>query len=229
MSKRFAIAVCVACVVFASSSLVRASSISLVEVPLDTLLGSSYSAVGSTMTTPMVSGNLVTQVFSQAYVNDAGLYAYLYQVDNIGVTGNSAAEMFTVGMFGGPMNGDEVGYLSGTIPTGFNSGGQSPELEGYVDSITGGLEISFYYTKREGYQIDVGENSRVMYVVSHYAPGVVVGSVINGTSVSGPVVGAVVPEPVGLWRPDRDRGRVVPTEMRPWTVVPARLNDGEKR
>jgi len=43
-------------------------------------------------------------------------------------------------------------------------------------------------------EINAGENSRVMYVLSNYLPGMVIGSVINGESASGPVVGAV-PEP----------------------------------
>ncbi|MBN1395349.1 MAG: PEP-CTERM sorting domain-containing protein [Pirellulales bacterium] len=194
MREKLTLAACVACVVCMSTVLARAGTISLVEDSLENLLGSGYTAATSLMTTDMSSGNLITEVYSQAFYDGSGLYAYVYQVNNIGVSGNSAAEMYTIGLFAGSAGYGDVGYLDGTLPGGFLAGGQDPYGSGFVDSLVSGLEISFYYSKLLSLEIRPGENSRVMFVLSELAPGEVIGSVIDGTTATGPVVGAV-PEP----------------------------------
>lgn len=192
MKRGFASVCCMLGIVFFAAAPGNAGKIGLVEDSLDNLLGSAYSAVDPMMTTNMAAGNLAANVYSQAFVNGDGLYSYLYQVDNVGAAGFSAVELYTIGQFAGTV--DFMGFLSGTLPAGFLAGGLSPEMEGYVDPLPNGLEISFYYTKREEAQIPVGQHSRVMYVLSELPPGEVVGSVINGECASGMVVGAL-PEP----------------------------------
>ena len=184
---------CIVCVFCIGTAPSHAGPITLTEKTLDQLLGAGYTAASSLTVTDMSDGNLVSNVSSRAYVNN-GLYAYLYQVDNTGTTGNSSIEMFTLGQFAGSVGSGEVGYLSGTSPTGFLNGGQLSEPNCFVDSMLSGLEISFYYGKDTGTQIDVGECNRVLYIVSTYSPGMILGSVIDHDSASGPVVGAV-PEP----------------------------------
>ncbi|MEN6407330.1 MAG: PEP-CTERM sorting domain-containing protein [Thermoguttaceae bacterium] len=180
----------------ALTGLVHAEPITLVEKSLTDLLGAGFTTAGTLLNSNMSSGNLHSEVLSQAFTN-GGLYVYLYQVDNTGVAGNSSAELFTLGEFAGSLNAGDIGYLSGSIPTGFTSGDQVPESEAYVDELAGGLDISFYYTKRSGYEIAPGEVSRVMFLRSDYAPGQVVGSVIDHDAASGLVVGAV-PEPTTM-------------------------------
>ena len=104
MKRTISIALCSLCVVCIAAVPGRAGSISLVEASLDDLLGSSYAAIGSLMTTDMSDGNLVSEVYSQAYLGDDGLYGYLYQVNNMGTAGNSAAELFTLGLFAGSVS-----------------------------------------------------------------------------------------------------------------------------
>jgi len=180
-----------------SASSLSAGLVTLQEQSLTDLLGSSPQALGSLLETDMSAGNLVSVAYSRAYTDGEGLYAYLYQVDNTGEAGRSPVEMFTLWPF---LVGDdpmEMGYLSGTIPSEFLSGGETPEAEGYAEDIGAGMEVSFYYTKKAGKQIVAGEHSVVMYALSAYAPDQILGNVIDGSVGSGPVVGPV-PEPATL-------------------------------
>jgi len=177
-----------------------AGPITLGTGTLNGLLGSSPIADGTVLQTVMNSGNLRSQVYSQAYHNLAGDYAYLYQVENTGVVGNAPIEMFTLWPFTGADDDSVMGYLTGTIPTGFLTTGtpQVPESEAYVDVLGSGPQISFYYELRAGKAIAVGKHSVVMYVMSRLTPDEIQGNVINGSVGFGDVVGPVVPEPATL-------------------------------
>lgn len=186
---------CVLAVCFAAASVSGAGIINLEEgtYDLDTLLGDGIVAATSLMTTPMSSESIWADVFSRAYVDDAGLYAYLYQVENTGTVGNSAVEMFTLWPFTDATDNTRMGWLDDT-PDGFLAGGQTPESTGFIDDLP---VVSFYYGKRNACDIDINEHSRVMYVLSQLAPDEVLGNVIGGSVGSDNVVGPV-PEP-GTW------------------------------
>ena len=146
-------------------------------------------------------GNMKAEISSRAYSGDNGLYAYLYQVDNTGLPGNSSVEMFTLWPFTGADDNTDMGYLSDLsgVEVGdfYDSGGYAPEDVGFVDVLTSGPEVSFYFTKRFGFEIPAGGHSEVLYVMSELNPAEILGNVINGSVGSGPVVGPV-PEPATL-------------------------------
>jgi hypothetical protein len=177
-----------------------AGPITLVGQSLTGLLGLNPIADGTVLETVMNSGNLRSRAYSQAYHNLEGDYAYLYQVENTGVTGNSPIEMFTLWPFTGADDDSAMGWLTGDIPTGFLATGtpQGPESEAYVESLETGPQISFYYGLRPGNAITAGEHSVVMYVMSRLTPDEIQGNVIDGSVGFGPVVGPVVPEPATL-------------------------------
>ena len=174
-----------------------AGPITLVGQSLTDLLGLNPIADDTVLQTVMNSGNLRSQVFSQAYHNLTGDYAYLYQVENTGVAGNSPIEMFTLWPFTGADDYSVMGHLTGTIPAGFLTTGtpQEPESEAYVEALDSGPQISFYYGLRPKKAIAVGAHSVVMYVVSRLTPDEIQGNVIDGSVGYGPVVGPAVPEP----------------------------------
>jgi hypothetical protein len=176
----------------------QAETIAMAEKSLGELLGGSYAASGTLMTTNMDAGDLHVRVASEAY-SGGGLYAYLYQIVNIGESGDSPVEMFTVSRFAGSVGLGEIGYLKddGNIPAEFADGGKLSEDNCSVRSLTAGLKLSFYYGEDIGYQIDPGQYSRVLFVLSDLAPGTIWGNVINGDVASGPVIGAT-PEPGAL-------------------------------
>ena len=182
-------------VCFAVASVSGAGIINLEEgtYDLDGLLGDNIVAKTNLLTTVMNSQSIQADVFSRAYADDAGLYAYLYQVENTGTAGYSAIELFTLWPFTDATDNTRMGWLSDT-PTGFLASGQAPESTGFIDDLP---VVSFYYGKRNACDIDIGENSRVMYVLSALAPGEILGNVIGGSVGSGDVVGPV-PEP-GTW------------------------------
>jgi len=182
---------------WALAAAASAGPITLVGQSLTDLLGLSPIADATVLQTVMNSGNLRSRVYSQAYHNLGGDYAYLYQVENTGVAGNAPIEMFTLWPFTGADNDTDAGYLTGDIPTGFLTTGtpQMPEADAYVDALDSGPQISFYYGLRAGKAIAVGKHSVVMYVMSRLTPDEIQGNVIDGSVGYGPVVGPVVPEP----------------------------------
>ena len=173
---------------------------------LGNLVGGSPTAATDLMVTGVSNGNLVGDIYSRAYTGDNGLYAYLYQVDNTGAPGNSSVEMFTLWPFAGADDTTNMGYLSDLsgMEAGefYAAGGYPPENVGFVDVLTTGPEVSFYYTKRFGGEIPPGAHSEVLYVMSELGPAVIVGNVIDGSVGSGPVVGPIsdpiIPEPAVL-------------------------------
>jgi len=172
----------------ASAVLVPLSPASLPD-----LLGSPQ-PIDVVQTTPMETGDLKSVVYSQAYANGEGLYAYLYQLENTGSPGNSILEQFTVIPFEGADENIIMGYLTGTSPAGFLPGpAHVPEPQGNIN-IPSGPVVSFYFGDRYGDGIDIAEHSAVMYVLSRVRVGQIIGNVIAKDVAFGPVVGPV-PEP----------------------------------
>lgn len=190
--KRLIFATVMLCAV---SSNVFGGLITLVpKADLNALLGPGYTQATSVLTTPMIAGPLDTVVYSQAYLGTTGEYAYLYQVNNVGIPDvNHYVESFTLYPTSSRI---QVGYLNSAIglPGPFLNGGQDPYPNG---SETAGLLNSFAYNDFLGKAILPGSNSLVMYITSWDKPGIITGNVIDGAVASGPVWGAV-PEPSTL-------------------------------
>lgn len=169
---------------------------------LDDLVGGNPVLVGTDVVTTIMNGDsLRAEVISAAFSGDGDDYVYLYQIKNVGTAGNSAAEMFTLWPFHGANDNTDLGRLSGTLPAGFLPGGVEGADTAFVEELSQGTVISFYFTKLYGQQINIGQHSAVLYVQSKYAPDMIVGNLIGGTAESGPVVGPVVvpvPEPAIL-------------------------------
>ena len=191
--------VAVVVVFFFVASVSQAGIISLAGGTLDTLLGTGASAVDPAALSAMEhDGTTLAEVTNQAYVNSSGsLWAYLYQVENMGPT---AIQMFTLWPFvGADSDTTLMGWLT-DVPAGgdFVIGGQLPEITGHISSDPSGPVITFQYSAVAGNEIDYGEKSAVMYVLSNKSPGMVNGNVIGGMVGSGLVVGvdsSSVPEP----------------------------------
>ncbi len=184
-------------VLLVATSASNAGIISLANDSLDTILNGNATAIGSSVVTDMINvdgnGGIEAEVTNQAYTDENGLYAYLYQIDNTGAT---AIEMYTLWPFFGADDNTVMGWLSDTTaPAGFADGGQAPEGDGYISSNGSGSVVSFYYGKRFGNEIASGETSAVMYVLSDLPPNEVTGNIIAGVVGAGQVVGAAVPEP----------------------------------
>ena len=179
----------------AVSSNVFGSTITLIpEADLNALLGPGYTQATPVLTTPMIAGPLDTEVYSQAFVSTAGEYAYLYQVNNVGIPNvDHYVESFTLYPTSSRI---EVGFLNSAsgLTAPFLAGGQDPWPMG---SETAGLLDSFAYNDFLGKAIEPGNHSLVMYITSMDKPGMIMGNVIDGAVASGAVVGAV-PEPSTL-------------------------------
>jgi len=185
-------------VTWAIAAPASAGLITLETHTLDYLLGSGSIPDGSIQTTPMINGNLVANVRSQAYHNSSGDYAYLYQLSNTGTLANAPVELFTLWPFTGVGTATKAGWLSGTLPTGFDGSAtpQIPEPTARYRVLTSGPQISFYYSL-DDYSIDPGEHSVVMYVTSRLRPDQITGNVIDGSVAFGNVVGPM-PEPATM-------------------------------
>ena len=168
----------------------------LVTEDFGDILGGSATPVGTPMTTDMSIGNMLAEVFSQAFTDGSGNYAYLYQVHNIGTTGNNVVEVFTCSPFIGAADDITLGYLTANLPTGFTLGNETP----YAASVdpAAGPTISFAFPAfLAGEAIDPGEISSTLYVLSTVAPGLIIGNVIDGVTATGDIVGPV-PEPATM-------------------------------
>ena len=169
-----------------------------VALDQDTLTGllGTPQAIGTVKETLMDNGDLSVEVLSQAYTDGAGLYAYLYQVDNDLPTAESFVEVFTLAPFVGATVNIEMGYLSSDIPTGFLTGGEAP-WDTANANVSVGPTLTFYYLDAFDKAIFAGEHSVVMYVLSNKSPDEIIGNVINGSVATGPVVGPI-PEPATI-------------------------------
>ncbi len=167
--------------------------VTLVPSDFDVLLGGEAVAVDSPLITNMTSGGLLGQIVSQAFTDEQGNYAYLYQVNNIGTSVNHVIEQFTCNPFMGASATTVLGYLAANVPDGFTMGQRAPVV--CVNEV--GPTISFGYIGWFGWQINPGESSYTLYVLSDKAPGLIDGNIIDGATVSGRIVGPV-PEPATL-------------------------------
>ena len=162
----------------------------------NTLLGGVPTALGVPQPTSMISldNKLQAQVLSQAFELNSK-YLYLYQINNLGSTGNSYIETFTISPMLGATSGTQVGYLGSNAPTGFSLGYQAP-AGASLDSASGPT-LSFSFPGYLGNAIEPGKSSKALYVLIDKQPGQATGNVINGTIASGEVT-APVPEPATL-------------------------------
>ena len=196
MKKKCTLSVVVAvAIAIGLASNVSATSITLGTAgTVDDLFTGTPAAVGSILVTNFTTTSFDADVYSQAYT-DGNEYAYLYQIDNAG-SSSHPIEMFTLAPFTGANGSVEMGYLTGSVPSGFLSGvDQDPESTGNI-TLSGPI-LSFYYTSRVDFDLDPGQQSSVMYAMSDLAPDVILGNVINGATSTQEVTGPV-PEPATL-------------------------------
>ena len=187
-----------AVIVMAMSTVSVATPVPVALVPEDfsNLLSGLASAIGAPLTTDMSVANLQAEVVSQAFTDNAGNYAYLYQIRNTGGSSNNVVEVFTCSPFFGCSGTTVLGYLTAGAPNGFTLGVQTP----YASSVdaAAGPTVSFAFPGfLPGSAIDPGEYSSTLYVLSDGVPGMITGNVINGETGSGSIVGAV-PEPATM-------------------------------
>jgi hypothetical protein len=151
-------------------------------------------ALGVMVSSIMSAPYLAADVYSSAYLNDNGMYVYLYQVHNTGGANYHPIELFTIWPFTDAATAPDIGFLNGNGPNGFLTGTcVAPELDGAVE----GNLVTFYYSDRTDHAIYPGDHTRVMYIVSPLAPTVIIGNIIDGAVAAGPVVGPV-PEPATM-------------------------------
>jgi len=162
------------------------------------LLGGAASAVGVPLVSDFSGGNLHASVVSQAFTNGAGDYLYLYQISNTGSVSSEIITRFTTAPMTGAAAGLSLGYLTANIPAGFLAGDKAP-LYGDINT-DAGPTVGFnfpvgipWFGVPDSY-IAAGEKSRVLYVESSLAPGIIGGYLINGGVYGGNVIGPV-PEP----------------------------------
>jgi hypothetical protein len=161
----------------------------------DTLLGGEVEAIGSPLITNVTSGDLLGQVVSQAFTDGQGNYAYLYQVNDIGTNVNHIIEQFTCNPFIGASAATVLGYLTANAPDGFTLGQRVP-IGGFVNMDVGPT-VAFGFIGWFGWQINPGESSSSLYIISDKSPGLIGGYIIDGAVASGQIVGPV-PEPATL-------------------------------
>jgi len=167
--------VAMAMMVFASYSSATVVTLGTAGTVSD-LFSSTATPDGSILVTDFNTNTFGVDVYSQAYT-DGSKYAYLYQLDNM-VGSMDPVELFTLSPFAGADENAVVGYLTGTVPTGFLPGvDQSPEPTGNVNASS--QIISFYYTSRASFDLNPGQQSAVMYVMSDLAPDLIWGILLT--------------------------------------------------
>lgn len=151
--------------------------------------------VGSALVSSFSGSHLTGQVTSQAFTDGAGSWLYLYQVKNTGAAGSDVITRFTTSPC---TQADEevlMGYLTANVPAGFTPGDQAP-LYGDVN-VEAGPTVGFNFPVGNPFfgipnsYIAPGKSSRVLYIQSSLAPGLVMGNVINGGVHTAQVVGPV--------------------------------------
>ncbi len=152
-----------------------------------------------------------SEIYNRVYTGPNGLYVYLYQLNNTGTVaeGSHSLERLTLAPFKGAgsyLGVDYgIGYLSGLDGTdGFLDDGVLPEPNGFFTEDTASTEVSFNFRKWKGFQIEPGEHTKVLYVVTPitYEENLIYANVIDGIVVAGRVLGphpnAVIPEPTAI-------------------------------
>jgi len=186
-----------------ASLLICAASAQAAVIPLGlnpadfNTLGTWESVAGwSAGTTTMTGSNLSADVTYQVFQDSGtGGYAYLYQVENTGLDQSwEIVEGLTLSAFFGADANTTVGYLTANQPSAFQAG--TPFPDGVSVNPLSGPTISFLFP---GYidAIEVGEASRVLYVLGDFGPTMITGNLINGHVASGSVAGPV-PEPATM-------------------------------
>lgn len=126
---------------------------------------------------------------------DASTGYSVNQVKNTGAAGSDVITRFTTSPC---TQADEevlMGYLTANVPAGFTPGDQAP-LYGDVN-VEAGPTVGFNFPVGNPFfgipnsYIAPGKSSRVLYIQSSLAPGLVMGNVINGGVHTAQVVGPV--------------------------------------
>jgi hypothetical protein len=182
----------------AMPSVSMATYINLNSSDMSGLLGGSWIAMGSPTLTEMDSATLDVTARSQAFTNGSS-YVYLYQLANVGITGQASIELFTIAPIAvGGMS--DLGILSGDAPSGFTASLNTPGPKAKTAPVTGGDVISFYFEDMPGVNgtpIVPSQSSSILYLASALPPDQITGNVIDGTIGTGPVVGPA-PEPATM-------------------------------
>jgi hypothetical protein len=166
---------------------------------LTNLLGDNYTTLDSVLVTDAQAGTLVSSIYSCAYTNDDGLYAYLYQIDHDITSTSRIVDEFSL-VFAGADDYISIGYLTHDV-SGFLSGGGQPDLTAFVNAYGEEPEISIFFDYRSETELYPGEHSNIIYAISSLSPDLVTGTVWDHDTASGSVIGpsiAVTPEPLTI-------------------------------
>jgi hypothetical protein len=162
-----------------------------------TLLGGAATSIGSPVVSNYSGGDLSATVTSQAFTDGAGNYLYLYQVKNVGPLDSDIVTRFTASPFADADSQISLGYLTANIPASFLLGDQTPFYAdvnvGASPTVGFNFPVGIPFVIPDSF-IAPGKSSKVLYVESSLAPGLVTGNIIDGQVYSGLVVGPV-PEP----------------------------------
>lgn len=198
MSARIFVVVALSVMFGVSAAMATPIYVETTGADFDTLLGGFATPVGSDMVSNFSGGNLSASVISQAFSDEAGNYLYLYQVNNTGGMGTDVITRFTASPYAQADSSITLGYLTDNIPAAFILGNQAP-LYGDVNA-DAGPTVGFnfpvgnpFYGVPDSY-IAPGKSSKVLYIQSSLAPGLVTGNIINGGVHTGQIIGPV-PEP----------------------------------
>jgi len=176
-----------------------ADYVTLVGASLLDLLGPGYTSASSFMSESASAGLMKSFINSQCYTNaDNNLYAYLYQVNNVGIPNvNAKIREFNASVFPGITDTPPMGWLTGTLPSAFDitTGAQMADAEGYAETEN---PTSVVFSFLAPNSIRPGKHSVIMYVMSDRPPDTTWGYVIDGAIASAPVVGPAVPEPATM-------------------------------
>jgi hypothetical protein len=152
------------------------------------------SAAGESVTSHYNYNNTFTgEVTSQAFLLNDGRYLYLYQAAN---DGPSSLEQFGVSPF---FDVAQVGYVSGWVPTGFQSGGLAPPFV-TLDNALAQPNLLFYFPGFLGDQVPAAQDTVTMYVISPDSPVLGSGYVMDSGVAAVDVMTAEVqvPEPATM-------------------------------
>jgi hypothetical protein len=164
------------------------------------LLGGPAVPVGVPTVSDINAYPVKAEEVSQAFTDNQGHYAYLYQIVNSGGAGNASLDEFSMSPILGATSSVELGYLTANIPTYFTVGNRIPAWAN-LDA-DAGPTLSFAFPGPNpfipaGEFILPGQASATLYLLSNNPPGNITGNVINGAAHAGAVVGPV-PEPTTL-------------------------------
>lgn len=163
-------------------------------------LGAAIS-VGAPMVSDISGSHLTGNVISQAFTDGVGGWLYLYQVNNTGVAGSDVITRYTISPCTQADKDTMLGYLTANVPAAFSLGNQAP-LYGDVN-VEAGPTVGFNFPVGNPFfgmpnaYIAPGMSSKVLFIASDLAPGIITGNVINGGVHACDIIGPI-PEPATM-------------------------------